>query len=119
VAEFRKKRQEEMAALPDSIKEKRQSQMGGQALSGNMQSAGRMGGNQRSRNFGQVWYLDQNGKLAVDYVRTGMTDGMETEIVKSKNLKAGMKVITAMAGRENNSSNQQNSGPGFGRRPMF
>jgi HlyD family secretion protein len=119
VAEFRKKRQEEMAALPDSIKEKRQSQMGGQALSGNMQSAGRMGGNQRSRNFGQVWYLDQNGKLAVDYVRTGMTDGMETEIVKSKNLKACMKVITAMAGRENNSSNQQNSGPGFGRRPMF
>ncbi|MFN2128022.1 MAG: efflux RND transporter periplasmic adaptor subunit, partial [Anaerolineales bacterium] len=119
VAEFRKKRQEEMAALPDSIKEKRQTQMGGQGFSGNMQSAGRMGGNQRSRNFGQVWYLDQNGKLAVDYVRTGMTNGMETEIVRSQNLKAGMQIITGLANTENQNANSQNSQSGFRRRPMF
>ena len=93
--------------------------MGGQGLSGNMLSTGRMGGNQRSRNFGQVWYLDQNGKLAVDYVRTGMTNGMETEIVRSQNLKAGMQIITGLANTENQNANSQNSQSGFRRRPMF
>jgi HlyD family secretion protein len=120
VAEFRKKRQQEMAAFPDSIKEKRRAQIGGQRFSGNMQSTGGMGGNQRSRNFGQVWYLDQNGKLAVDYVRTGMTDGMETEIVRSHHLQKGMKVITGLASAENARATEQNSGPPrFGRGRMF
>ncbi len=119
VAEFRKKRQAEMAALPDSLKQKRQSQMGEQVFAGTMQSTGRSSPNQRSRNFGQIWYLTQQGKLAVDYVRTGMTDGMETEIVRSQHLQQGMKVITGQANAENKSTNDQNSQPGFGRRRMF
>ena len=91
--------------------------MGGQGFAGNMQSTGRPGGNQRSQNFGQVWYLDQSGKLAVDYVRTGMNNGMETQIVRSHHLEKGMKVITGLASGE--SASENSAPPRFGRGRMF
>jgi len=45
-----------------------------------------------SSNFGTLYYLDANGKLAVARVKTGINDGSTTEIT-GRNIKEGMKVI--------------------------
>jgi len=45
-----------------------------------------------SPGFGTLYYLDENGKLAMTRVRTGITDGSMTEI-SGKNVSEGMKVI--------------------------
>ena len=44
----------------------------------------------------EVWYMDNNGKLKVEPIATGITDGKNTEIVKSRNLEAGTKIITGI-----------------------
>ena len=70
------------------------------------------------RNSGRLWYLDNNGKLQMTMAFLGLTDGKNTEIVRSRNLKAGMKVITGMENNSNeNNSNVQNQNfpRGFGR----
>ena len=43
-------------------------------------------------NFGTLYYLDANGKLAMTRVKTGISDGTETEIT-GKNITEGKKVI--------------------------
>jgi HlyD family secretion protein len=45
-----------------------------------------------SSNFGSLYYLDANGKLAVARVKTGINDGTTTEVT-GKNIAEGMKVI--------------------------
>jgi HlyD family secretion protein len=55
--------------------------------------SGRNGGARGgSSNFGTLYYLDANGKLAVARVKTGINDGSTTEIT-GKTIKEGMKVI--------------------------
>jgi len=55
--------------------------------------SGRNGGTRTgSSNFGTLYYLDVNGKLAVARVKTGINDGSTTEIT-GKTVKEGMKVI--------------------------
>jgi HlyD family secretion protein len=55
--------------------------------------SGRTGGTRTgSSNFGTLYYLDANGKLAVARVKTGLNDGSTTEIT-GKTIKEGMKVI--------------------------
>jgi HlyD family secretion protein len=50
-----------------------------------------------SSNFGTLYYLDANGKLAVARVKTGINDGSTTEIT-GKTIKEGMKVIAGTTG---------------------
>ena len=45
------------------------------------------------RQFARVWMEDENGKLKMAFVRTGVTDNSYTEIV-SGNLEEGQFVIT-------------------------
>jgi HlyD family secretion protein len=119
LAEFRKQREKQFESLPDSVKEKRQALMANRGFGSGQQSAtSGMSGFQRPRDLGQVWYLDQNGKLAMDMVRTGMTDGTETQIVRSRHLKEGMKVATGMATANETRSTQQTQERRF-HRPMF
>jgi HlyD family secretion protein len=55
--------------------------------------SGRNGGTRTgSSNFGTLYYLDANGKLAVARVKTGINDGTSTEIT-GKAITEGMKVI--------------------------
>jgi HlyD family secretion protein len=55
--------------------------------------SGRTGGARTgSSNFGTLYYLDANGKLAVARVKTGINDGSTTEIT-GKTIKEGMQVI--------------------------
>jgi HlyD family secretion protein len=60
--------------------------------------SGRNGGTRTgSSNFGTLYYLDANGKLAVARVKTGINDGSTTEIT-GRDLKEGMKVIAGTVG---------------------
>jgi HlyD family secretion protein len=55
--------------------------------------SGRNGGTRTgSSNFGTLYYLDANGKLAVARVKTGINDGSTTEVT-GKTITEGMKVI--------------------------
>ncbi len=106
LAEFRERRQKELAALPDSLKERRMGRMGGGSGFGNRQ--GRSG--RSASDFKQVWYLGEDGQPAMEPVRIGMSDGTNTEILRSRNLQEGMKVIIS-ASQESTASTRQGSTP--------
>ena len=61
-----------------------------------------------------VWYLDDNGKLNVAFIRSGVTDNSYTEMLRG-DLKEGQKVIT---GLESGATTTSASNPGP-RPPMF
>lgn len=113
LAEFRERKQKEFAALPDSVKENRKTRM---------ENAGdfdnRQGGNNRSAsNFRQVWYIDEEGRPAMEPLKIGMSDGTNTEILRSRNLKEGMQVIISSLqkdGASNKTNNNTNRGFGPG-----
>lgn len=73
------------------------------------------------KNMGSVWYLDSNGKLKVDFVLLGLSDGKRTEIVKTRDLKEGMNVIAGSDGSSEETTKTTNrnvlGGPGFGPPP--
>ena len=71
-----------------------------------------------NRGFGRVWYFDNSGKLKMAMAVLGLNDGKNTEIVRSRNMKDGMKVITGIQNStETNNNNIQgrNFPRGFGR----
>ena len=55
------------------------------------------------RNFARVWMEDENGKLKMAFVRTGVTDNSYTEVV-SGNLKEGQLVITGETSKQEDRS---------------
>ena len=120
IAEVRENMRKRFNALPDSLKERRRRQMG---------NRGQFGGNQGMRprfsrdtpkDVARIWYLDEDGKINVDRVRTGITDGKMTEITRSRDIYEGMKVISGLLKSSNGkeSPERRPPGPGFGRRPF-
>ncbi len=105
---------------------------GGQASQGALPSA-RMGqsggfgqfGQSRSGsggfgNFGTLWYLDEKGQLQMQPVRTGTTDGRNTEITPMRGeIKEGMKVIATVEAEPAAQTNNRTAvfGGGFGGPP--
>ncbi|HTX66173.1 MAG TPA: efflux RND transporter periplasmic adaptor subunit [Opitutaceae bacterium] len=89
---------------------------GGGQRAGGMGAAGGAGGS----GVAVLWTLDANGKPSPVRVRTGLTDGQQTEII-GPNLKEGLKVIAAVtnekAGGASNpfQQQQQQGGPMRGR----
>jgi HlyD family secretion protein len=115
---FRERRRKEFESMPDSLKERgrgfMQNRMGGQG--------GPPGNGKMPSDLKQIWYLDQNGKLSMEMVKVGTTNGTLTEIVRGRNVTEGMKVITgAETTGDSKKSSSSSSAPGFGpgRRPMF
>ena len=51
------------------------------------------------RQFARVWMEDENGKLRMAFVRTGVTDNSNTEIVSGA-LKEGQLVITGETSKQ-------------------
>ncbi|MDX9857886.1 MAG: efflux RND transporter periplasmic adaptor subunit [candidate division Zixibacteria bacterium] len=49
---------------------------------------------QRPAEAGTVWYLDSLGRLAAAPLRTGLSDGSNTEVVASRILTEGMQIIS-------------------------
>ncbi len=67
-------------------------------------------------NIGKVWSLDEKGNLKQNFLVLGITDGKNTEIVKSKDLKEGMNVIIGTASAANgNKVNSNAAGRGMPR----
>jgi HlyD family secretion protein len=125
MAEYTKRMEERLKNMPDSLKNRfpgaGQGQMGmGMGSGMNSQRSGQQG---RNRNFGRVWYLDENGKLEMGMVSLGITDGKSTELVRSRNIKEDMQLITGIVEPDTKASTtsnplnptQQNRPPGFGR----
>jgi len=117
-AEFTKNRAKELANLPDSVKQRMQAQGGGRQFGSGMGGSGNGGGRRKGMN--RVWYLDENNKLQMSMVFAGLTDGKNTEIVRGRNLKEGMKIISgiieANAPVQTTSSNPFNPTPQGGNR---
>lgn len=72
----------------------------------------------------KVFYKDDSGKIKMGMVRTGLTDGKNTEILESRELKLGMKVITGALEAETSSTKKSSNsntlggqGPGGGGPP--
>jgi HlyD family secretion protein len=78
-------------------------QAGGQRWSG---AAGGQSPNGTRPSVGLLWYVDKNGKPAVARVRTGLTDGQNTQIIPrdSTVVTAGLQVITGTNGSAGSAS---------------
>jgi len=59
-------------------------------------------------NIGRVWYLNVKSEPRVSMAFLGLTDGKNTEIVRSRTLKEGMKVITSIISGDESQTNYQN-----------
>lgn len=93
MAEFQARRQKQMGSGPDSAHGV------GRGFPGMRQgmspdSLRRNGGSPRSMTT--VWYLDSLGQLSAAPIRTGMTDKSNTEVVASRVLTEGMKIIVGV-----------------------
>jgi len=67
----------------------------------------------RSSNIGKVWSLDSNGNLKQNFLVLGITDGKNTEIIRSKDLKEGMNLIVgteSSSAAKNTNSNMRGGG---------
>ncbi|UCH15022.1 MAG: efflux RND transporter periplasmic adaptor subunit [Bacteroidales bacterium] len=47
-------------------------------------------------NFGQIWYINETGELAMEPVETGTSDDNNIEIVRYRHLRPGMQVISGI-----------------------
>jgi len=84
---FRREREKQMTNLPDSIKNRFQN---GQRF--------QFGQNMRDNNSnaskrGVVWSVNDKGEYEMNFMQLGLTDGKNTEVVRGRDLKEGMKVI--------------------------
>ncbi len=125
--EFRKNIEKEMANMPDSLKNKWRG-----TSQERSQSGGRNGsfgnGTGRKRGNNRLWYIDENNKLKMSPLQIGLTDGKNTEIIRGRNIKEGMQVISGIIDNQTTSTSSgtnvfnptqqggnRNGGSGFGR----
>ncbi len=66
------------------------------------------GGTERREDIKLLWFIDEEGNLFFDPVKTGMTDGSVTEIVHSRRLKKGHRVITGFTTDSDNNRSDGN-----------
>jgi HlyD family secretion protein len=101
VIEARRMMKERGAALPDSVRQRVGMGMGGvpgrEGLS--VPTLGGLLSDDSDRKV--VWVLDDSGKATPRPVRTGATDGRQTEIVAARWLQEGMQIITGINEAEN------------------
>ena len=109
IEDFRKEREQQMANLPDSIKNRYQNRPGFQ-FGQNMR-----GDNNDNSKRGAVWFVNDKGQYEMSFLQLGLTDGKNTEVVRSRNLKEGMKVITGSTEASTNSNSNQFMMRRFGR----
>jgi HlyD family secretion protein len=105
IAEFHKRKQKELEAKGVSAENEKGGRMGEMPPPLPGSAAGDMA---------QLWYLDDKGNLEMEPVKIGMSDGTRTEIVMSRNLREGMKVIKSMAEASSSSSSNKNTRGPFG-----
>lgn len=95
MTEIKKNMEEMMKNIPDSLRRQQPAGPPPQDFGNAAQVKNKMK---------QVFYLDNNGKLKMSPVMIGLTDGKNTEILGSRELKEGMKIITGIQNVEESSS---------------
>ena len=113
-SDYESRVKKEQENLPDSLKQKFQSS-GNRNVAQN-QNTSSYGSEKKSR--GTFWYIDDSGNPTMGFATLGLTDGKSTEIIKSKALEEGMKVITGLE-TANDSQPTQNQNPLRGMRRGF
>ena len=63
-----------------------------------------------------LWFLDSKGELTAEPVKTGLTDGTDTEIVFGRNIKEGMEVISGNESSTSTQTTNETRGPRMGPR---
>lgn len=82
--------QKESENLPDSLKQRFQSFGNGQGMQNRESGFGNSGNKTR----GTFWYVDEKGNPSMGFAALGLSDGKKTEILRSRNLKENIQVIT-------------------------
>ncbi len=132
---FREQMRKRFESMPDSLRPQmgsgRQGQFaGGPGMMGGM---GGEGGPSRGfqpgqipQNTGRLWYIDEKGNISVRRIRTGITDGLKTEISSTQGFEEGMKFISGFSsgqvsnGTSTAGTNTTNrGGRRFGPPPLF
>lgn len=72
---------------------------------------------QAPEDMGQVWYLGDDGSLEMAMLKIGLSDGVNTEIIMSRDLKEGMEIISKTGSGSSSSTSNKNSNMGFGGPP--
>ena len=116
MTEYREKMRSKRMEHPDSTGNQRFNSLpaGGQpGFNGGFNGARNM-----PEDMGTVWFVNDEGSLEMAPFRMGKTDGKNTEILKSRKLKEGMKVVigTTDPTQSAEAQNGQNSGRRFGPR---
>ncbi len=112
LAAFRKRMEAERAGRNSGGPEAGDS-TGGRRPGPGQFGGGNFGGGMR-RNGGAVWYVDSLGQLAMAPLRTGISDGTNTEVVRSRVLTEGMKVIVGEGGSSGSAAADHRRGMRFG-----
>jgi HlyD family secretion protein len=86
-ADYMDRAKKDQEKLPDSLKHEFH------ALNDPNRIQGGTSGSSVGKLRGTFWYIDENGNLSMGYANLGLSDGKNTEIVKSRALKDNMKVI--------------------------
>lgn len=92
LAEFRKNREATRQADSSQLEQKKNS-----APKRNGKS-----GRTLANDMGRLWFINKEGKLDMQVVKIGLTDGKSTELVSGRDVQEGMQVITS-----SNQSGQQ------------
>lgn len=117
--------QEVLQAVFTEMRNKRQAEQGQSAsgddsgsqtdarkpASSKRQFTGGQGGGMRMKDMARVWVEDENGKLKMIFIQTGVTDNIYTEIT-SDSLKEGQEVITG-EGTADSSDDSRRFTPGM------
>lgn len=119
LVQFRKRRQEKTSAFPDSTVESRGQTLGSQGQQGGFPGVAGMGEVQPPDDIAFLWYFDDENRLSMMPIRTGMTDGARTEIIQGHGIKEGMRFISGEGGQSASKSAQQEAGQPPGPPPIF
>lgn len=98
MAEIQKNVEEQMKNFPDSLRNMHPSGPPPPSFVNSMPDKNKMK---------RIFYLDATGKLKVSPVMIGLTDGKNTEVIASRELKEGIKIITGFQEEENAASSKK------------
>ncbi len=70
--------------------------------------AGKAGDQASGDDHGRLWFVDRNGDLAVEKVKTGIADGSFTELADASALTEGMQVLCGVSGTEKDGKSIKN-----------
>jgi len=117
---FRENRRKQFAALSDSLKQNFRGRMANmEQLGAKGSGTGNINRDNMPKDVSRLWYINEDGSLAMQMIKTGTTDGKLTEIIKGRNIYEGMQVIngTEKISKQSTSTNLP-TGRGLGRRPF-